>query len=361
LPRRPRAVITQVDLKQAQAIPARYGIHAARIEPVDSGLINRTFLVTGADERRHILQWVNPTFTPAVNADIEAITSHLAGHGLLTPRLLRTAAGELCVPAGNGHWRMLTWIDGHTVHRAASDHLAHEAGRMLGSFHAAVADFTQSFQNRRTGVHDSARHFRHLRDTLAARADHPRFASVAVLGENILQFAATLPALPSLPERVVHGDPKISNVLFERGSDRALCMVDLDTVSRMGLPLELGDALRSWCNLAGEDARAAEFSVSRFTAALTGYASAAAHLLSTPEIRALVPATGLIHVELAARFCADALNEDYFAWDPARFSSHSEHSEVRAAGQLDAAKAMQRLDAELQSRVATIFPAAILR
>jgi Ser/Thr protein kinase RdoA (MazF antagonist) len=348
-----------VDLHQAQTIPARYGIHAARIEPVDSGLINRTFLVTGADQQRHILQWVNPTFTPAVNADIEAITTHVAGHGLLTPRLLRTAAGELCVPAKDGHWRMLTWIDGHTVQRAASDHLAHEAGRMLGSFHAAVVDFTQPFQHRRPGVHDSARHFRHLRETLAARSGHPRFPSAAALGEDILRFAATLPALESLPERVVHGDPKISNVLFERGTDRALCMVDLDTVSRMPLPLELGDALRSWCNLAGEDARASEFSVSRFTAALTGYASAAAHLLSPPEIHALIPATRLIQVELAARFCADGLNEDYFAWDAVRFSSHSEHSEVRAAGQLDAAKAMQRLDVELQPRVAAIFSTTI--
>ena len=347
-----------MDLQQAQSIPAWYAIHAARVEPVDSGLINRTFLVTGADGQRHILQWVNPTFTTAVNADIEAITTHVAGRGLLTPRLLRTSGGKLWVPAAEGHWRMLTWIDGHTVHRAASDPLAHEAGRMLGRFHAAVADFNQPFQSRRPGVHDSARHFKYLRDTLAQRTGHPRSATVAALGEDILRFAAMLPALPSLPERVVHGDPKISNVLFERGTDRALCMVDLDTVSRMPLPLELGDALRSWCNLAGEDSRTAEFSVSRFTAALTGYGSAAATLLSAPEIHALIPATRLIQIELAARFCADALNEDYFAWDAARFSSHSEHSEVRAAGQLDAARAMLRVDAELQARVTAIFPAA---
>ncbi len=345
-----------MDLQRAQSIPSRFGIIATGIEMVDSGLINRTFLVSGANGQRHILQWVNPMFAAAVNADIDAITSHVAMHGLLTPRLLHSTTGALCIPDGGGHWRMLTWIDGDTVHRATSDQIAYQAGSMLGKFHAAVADFTQPFQNLRPGVHDTPRHLNHLRETLARRSKHPRFASVAPLGNEILRLAATLPALPHLTERVVHGDPKISNILFERGSGNALCMVDLDTVSRMALPLELGDALRSWCNLAGEESPSAEFSLGRFGAALSGYASTAAHLLSAAEISAFIPATRLIFVELAARFCADALNEDYFAWDAKRFTSHSEHSEVRAAGQLDAAKTMIRLDAELQKRVTEILP-----
>lgn len=345
-----------MDQHQAQSIPALYGITAARVEPVDSGLINRTFLVSGADGQRHTLQWVNPMFTVAVNQDIESITSHVARRGLLTPRLLRTTTGDLYVPGGGGHWRMLTWIEGDTVYRATSDHLAREAGRMLGRFHAAVADFSLPFQSRRPGVHDMPGHLAHLRETLGARTTHGRYQTVVTLGEEILRIAATLPPLPVLPEQVVHGDPKISNILFEHGTGRALCMVDLDTVSRMALPLELGDALRSWCNLAGEDSRTAEFSPGRFGAALEGYASAAAHLLTAPEIRSVIAATHLIFVELAARFCADALNEDYFAWDATRFSSHSEHSEVRAAGQLDAARAMGRQDAELQRMVAEILP-----
>ena len=52
------------------------------------------------------------------------------------------------------------------------------------------------------------------------------------------------------------------------------------------------------------------------------------------EIGAIVAATANIQVELAARFCADALNERYFGWDARRFGSRSEHNRVRAAGQL---------------------------
>lgn len=345
-----------MDRAEAQSIPVRYGIGLSTLEPIDSGLINRTFAVSAAGGHRYILQWVNPLFAATVNEDIEAITRHVAARGLLTPTLLRTPGGELSVPGSTGHWRMMTWIDGDTVHRADSNALAREAGSMLGRFHAAVADFTTPFRNRRPGVHDTPRHLAHLRDTLARRAEHPRHGDVAVLGTAILEEAGRLPPLPALPERVVHGDPKISNVLFQRGTGTALCMVDLDTVGRMVLPLELGDALRSWCNLAGEDMRTADVSPARFRAALEGYAAAAPGLLQPAEAAALVAATRLVHVELAARFCADALNEDYFAWDATRFPSHSEHSEVRAAGQLDAARSVAAQAPALDGIVAALFP-----
>lgn len=342
---------------EAQSIPALYGIAAAAIEPADSGLINRTFVVTDANGARHILQWVNPLFTSEINEDIEAVTTHIAARGLLTPRLLRTQRGQLSVPGATGHWRMMSFIDGVTVHQATSDAMAGAAGAMLGRFQGAVADFRHPFHHRRPGVHDTARHLAHLRTTLDRRTGHPRFGAVAPLGRAILAAADELPALPVLPDRVVHGDPKISNVLFERGSCRALCMVDLDTVSRMPLPLELGDALRSWCNLAGEDTRTAEFSPARFRAALEGHATGAPDLLSRDEVGALVGATRIICVELAARFGADALNEDYFGWDPKRFPGHSEHSEVRAAGQLAMALALARQASDLHRIVASLFPA----
>ena len=47
-----------------------------------------------------------------------------------------------------------------------------------------------------------------------------------------------------------------------------------------------------------------------------------------------VSATRIIMLELAARFCADALTESYFAWNPNKFSSRSQHNRVRAEGQL---------------------------
>ena len=49
-------------------------------------------------------------------------------------------------------------------------------------------------------------------------------------------------------------------------------MVDFDTLNKMPVYLELGDALRSWCNPSGEDTADGYFSMAHCRAALNGYA-----------------------------------------------------------------------------------------
>ena len=164
-----------------------------------------------------------------------------------------------------------------------------------------------------------------------------------------------LPELPVTPDRIVHGDPKINNILFGHDSDEAICLVDLDTITRMPLPLELGDAMRSWCNPASEDDRYGEFSAPLFRDAVTGYAEVADGWIERAEWSAIVHATQTILVELAARFCADALNESYFGWNPERFSSRTEHNQARAAGQLTVAESLVAQSADLEAILAAAF------
>src|SRR6266498_3902085 len=59
----------------------------------------------------------------------------------------------------------------------------------------------------------------------------------------------------AVPERVVHNDAKLANVLFDAASGDALCVVDLDTVMP-GLALyDFGDLVRSMATRAAEDER----------------------------------------------------------------------------------------------------------
>ena len=336
-------------MSAARGVLGAWGLEAAALAPITVGLINLTFRVGREDGASFILQRVNPIFAPEVHHDIEAVTRHLEAKGLRTPRLVPTRDGALWVER-EGIWRLLTFVEGHTFEQLRDPVQAREAGRLLGSFHRAVGDLEHAFQNRRLGVHDTPRHLAHLARTLEARRDHARYAAIAPLGEAILAEARALPALPAVADRVVHGDPKISNLLFDDGG-RAICLVDLDTLARMPIYLELGDAFRSWCNPAGESAARVTFDLGLFSAAVEGYAEGSAGLLTAAEQEALVPATRTIMVELAARFCADALEERYFGWDPGRFATRGEHNQRRAEGQLELARSLAAMEEEAARRV----------
>lgn len=347
-----------VEIAEAREALAAWDLPVAAIEKVSIGLINRTFLVRTAGGERFILQSVNPIFTPRVHEDIEAVTAHVeqkAGAAIAVPRLVRTRDGALYSEHQGKIFRVLTYLEGETFEKLSSPDQALEAGRLLAEFHRAVADLQHEFKNRRLGVHDTPKHLAALKTALETKKAHPRYAIVAPLGEEILAAAAALPNLPEVADRVVHGDPKISNLLFDTQTHRATAIVDLDTLARMPIYLELGDAFRSWCNPSGEDQTKVQFSLSLFAAAVGGYASIGRSFLSAEEKRAFVPATRTIIIELAARFGADALNESYFGWDPQRFATRGEHNELRARGQFALARSLEAVSAEAEEIVARAF------
>ena len=191
-------------------------------------------------------------------------------------------------------------------------------------------------------MHDTAAHLARLEAVLGAApladADQARLAPLA---QEILAEAGRLPPLGALPRRITHGDLKLSNVVFaDASASEARALIDLDTLGRLSLAYELGDAWRSWCNPLGEDVEATRFDLEVFAAGVSGYARGARGLLAGEEAEALVPGVITVCVELAARFCVDAFEDRYFGWDPARFPSRREHNRVRATGQLGLARSV---------------------
>jgi Ser/Thr protein kinase RdoA (MazF antagonist) len=332
----------------AEVLPAAvleaYGLEEYSSERELGGLINRTFLARDPAGRfRAVVQRLHPIFAAEVNIDLDAVTEHLAGAGMLTPRLLRTRSGARWLEHEGGVWRALTWVDGVTLHRMPDAAHARVAGDLVGRFHRAVRDLEHTFAFQRANVHDTAGHLRKLAQATRAvggRAATPADGSAALTAEavdlarRILDAGARLPPLGDLPKRVMHGDLKVSNVRFAAPTEvAALCLIDLDTLGPQSIAYELGDALRSWCNPEGEDTVETHFDLSVFAAAIGGYASGAAGLLTPAEIESILPGLETVCVELAARFCVDVFEDRYFGWNPERFASRRHHNLVRARGQ----------------------------
>jgi len=344
-------------------------VPAELLSPLGAGLINQTFLVDTAalglvPPVRAVLQRVNPLFGFAVHEDIAAITRHLQARGMPTPLLYPTRDGAPAVDLGpGGVWRLMTLMPGQTFARVDPP-LAYAAGRLVARFHRSLLDLAHRFRFTRPGAHDLGRHLATLR---AAVARAPTVASLPAdflpLASEILARCGELPLDFPGPLRLCHGDLKISNLLFLPGDAAGAagpvghCLVDLDTLCHLQLGLELGDALRSWCNPYDENNPDGRFDLERFTAALTGYAVDGAAFVTPAEAQLFPTGTLRVALQLAARFAADVVNQSYFGWDPARFKDRAEHNFVRARGQLSLARSLGDQRAAAAAVVARLFPA----
>lgn len=303
-----------------------------RTEP--GGLINRTFLL--GDPPQFVVQRVSRIFGASVHADIEAVTTQLAQQGILTPRLLPTDNGALYTVDEEGEiWRAMNYIPGISHSRVSSPTLAEEAGRLVARFHSALDQFSYDYQHVRLGVHDTPRHM----ERLAAAAGSESLIGAQDVADRILAAWQSWEGEEESPARHAHGDLKISNLRFsEEGV--GLCLLDLDTLGKMSLEVELGDALRSWCNPVGEDSTDTFFDQGLFEAALRGYGSL--RPLTPAQQDAIAGGVERICLELAARFCRDVWEDNYFGWNAERFPSRPAHNLYRARGQLSLGLSVRR-------------------
>lgn len=313
---------------------ARFAIDPpAHITPVDQGLMHRTWFVGDA----HVLQRLHPKLaTTAIVADYQAVTAHLARKGCVAPQLVPTREGAAVLIDDAGWWRLTTRVPGTTREKVRGPADAEAGARALGRFHVAMADLDHVFGSTHP-LHDTAGHLHRLELALANPAHAAHTSRVAEAADEIRREIAPLMLPSDLPRRVVHGDPKISNVMFD--GDVAVGLIDLDTCNRHSVLVDLGDAMRSWCRDGYED-ELQRFHVDRFEAILRGYA-AEGLALEPAEIERLADCGRLITLELASRFARDALEDDYFAWNQARYPDRRAHNLARMQSMLHLARDMR--------------------
>jgi Ser/Thr protein kinase RdoA (MazF antagonist) len=319
------------------------------------GNINDTWLVRSFD-RAFVLQRLNAQVFPnphLIMANLAIFSRHLlekgspCGQRWENSSLLPTRSGAPFYTDRQGDtWRAISYIDGTITHQAISTSAqARQVGWALGHFHHLLADLpAEKLHDTLPGFHVLPRYLESfdqvLRQVATKRSVDLRFC---------LDFVATRRAEADLLERarrqgkitvqVVHGDPKVANILFDAATDLAVSLIDLDTVGPGLLLSDIGDCLRSCCNVHGEESEdaAAVFAAEICRAILAGYVAEAGILLSEQDYTLLFEAVRLTAFELGLRFLTDFLAGNlYFK------VSHAEENLHRALVQFHLVQSIEK-------------------
>ena len=316
------------------------------ITPIENGLINHTFLVETESEK-FILQQINTLIFKNPNA---IQNNHLKINYVLeqseysrkTVKLIPTLSQDLLFEKNNEAWRMLEYLeDSVTFLKPSSTEIAFEATKCLSEFYKIINQEQIILEETLPDFINFEKRVIDFKTALIQETERKKTA------ENEINFILEHLSLPNrwveleqqdlLPLRVIHADPKISNILFDK-DNKAIAVIDLDTLMQGTILYDFGEMVRSYTNLANEDDGSAEdnFNSTTYESIKEGFLFYLKHMLTPVELANLDYAGQLVTYIQAIRFLTDYLKNDVY------YSTKYEHHNLdRTKNQINLLKGLQ--------------------
>ena len=249
----------------------------------------------------------------------------------------------------SGFWRLFNYIPSNTYNSTENLRIIRNAGEAFGEFQMLLSDFDAArLYETIPDFHNTKKRY----EKLIADAQADPFGRLAEAQAeydwllSVRRQACRLTELyeaGELPLRVTHNDTKINNVLFDKDTDEALVVIDLDTVMPGLVGHDFGDAIRFAANYVEEDCPDAEkagLNMEVFRAFAEGFLRHTASALTEKEIETLPLSCFALACELATRFL-----DDYLLGNPYFKTDYPKHNLTRTRCQVALAKDMlQKMD-----------------
>lgn len=307
-----------------------------------NGLINHTWKLNYGAEA-YILQTINQlVFTDpwAIASNIDAIAQYLLKHHpqylFVSPK--KTKLGASMVVLNGIYYRIFPFVeDSQAKTVLETPEQAYEAARQFGLFTKNLAAFDcgqlkttlPKFHNlvfRDKQFLDAIEHGNQERKNIA-KGLIDKLVGYRFISHRYEQIISN----PNFKIRPTHHDTKISNVLFN-SQDKAICVIDLDTLMPGYFISDLGDMMRTYlCPVSEEESDFNKITIRKafYDAVIEGYCSEMGAELSKDELDA-IPYSGQFMVYMQAlRFLTDYLNNDIYYG-----SKYPDQNLVRAGNQL---------------------------
>lgn len=329
-------------------------------EPYGSGHIHDTYriLTHEKDKDDYILQRLNSRIfknIPELQHNIERVTNHLNLKLSSIPgsdvkreclTLIPSKDGKSWITEEKGeYWRMYIFISNHKSYNiVGSPRKAYEGGKAIGRFQAMLADLPgEPLYDTIPFFHDIERRLETFNRILKGDPVK-RVKKITKEIDFVLKRADEMKIILKLgregkiPLRITHNDTKFNNILLDE-NDKALCVIDLDTVMPGYVHYDFGDAIRTVANIAAEDEKELskiKMDISLFESYTKGYLSETREILNITEKEHLAFAPRLITYTIALRFLTDYIDGDnYFK------IHHEDHNLQRARAQFKLVESME--------------------
>ena len=339
------------------------------MEELKSGNVNHTYRLVydeNGQPHEYVLQRIN-TYAfhepERMMENIAGVTDHLRRALIKNGEdphrrvleVIRTADGQPLYIEGENVWRAYVFITDAFAYDTTDAAAFREVGRGFGNFQKLLIDYPADqlfesipnfhntykrfFQLMRAIDEDKAGRAREVKEEIEFFFDHRKMlCSIVELIENGV-----------LPLRVTHNDTKSNNVMLDRATGKAICVIDLDTVMPGSVLYDYGDAIRFGANTAAEDEpdiSKISLDLDKARAFTEGFMAETNGFLTEAELRRLPLGIKVLTGELAMRFLTDYLDGDlYFKID------YPEHNLVRTRAQIALLKDIEKKEQQLQELV----------
>lgn len=292
------------------------------ITSVNSGLINSTYKVE-FKKSVFILQKVNQFVFKdpiLIQENYKEVLKQLAVSSYSKQQLefLENNSNLELVHYNNSSWRMSKFINGKTYDVCKSLEMANSAAKSLAEFHVSligldynlinepIKDFC-NFNNRiqqyrKSTVHGDSFRLKNSQDLIGE------------IESNLKYIHDYIEMEKDIKKRIIHGDPKVSNFLFDAQTHKVISIIDIDTIMPGSILFDFGDMVRSFANRSHEDSQIKEriFNPDIYNALKEGYLSEANEFLSPIEKESLDLSALTVALIQCIRFLTDYYNLDVY-------------------------------------------------
>ena len=336
-----------------------YGIHKeSLIEPLNSGLINRTWKVTDG-KRQFILQQINNNVFKKpydVAANIRMIDEYLkerSPHYLFVSPISNLHNQDIVYEKEQGYFRLFPFIGGsHTIDIVSTPDQAYEAAFQFGKFAQLLSLFEVGNLNITIpDFHNLTLRYKQFETSLEVGNAERIRQSKELVAEmkkrtSILDEFEMIKKSKDVRLRVTHHDTKISNVLFN-DKGKGMCVIDLDTIMPGYFISDVGDMMRTYLSPANEevsDFTKIEVRDDFFRGIVQGYVTAMDNELTQEEQRLILYSGSFLIYMQALRFLTDYINNDIYYG-----AKYELHNFIRAGNQITLLKSMEDKKEVLQA------------